>query len=56
MLHVGIKYLAGILTSIVGALEAPYILTNMRKTLKLFSSTSSCMEDHSLSSKSWINY
>ena len=58
MLHVATKYVAefpGILTSIIGALEAPYILTNMRKTLKLFSSTSSYMENHSLSSKIWIN-
>ena len=33
-----------ILTNIVGAVEGPYILTNMRKTLKLFSNTSSCRE------------
>lgn len=30
-----------VLTSLYGAADAPYILTNMRKTLKLFSRTSS---------------
>jgi hypothetical protein len=58
MLCVAIKNLdelPGILTSIVGAFEAPHILTNMRKTLKLFSITSSCMESNSALRKSWIN-
>lgn len=58
MLYVAIKNLdelPGILTSIVGAFEAPHILTNMRKTLKLFSITSSCMESNSVLRKSWIN-
>lgn len=35
------------LTSIVGA-EAPYILTNMRNILKLFSNTSSCMKNQDI--------
>ena len=34
----------GMLTSTVGA-QAPYILTNMRNILKLFSNTSSCMKN-----------
>jgi hypothetical protein len=58
MLYVAIKHLNelhGTLTSVVGAFEAPYILTNMRKTLKLFSITSSCMESNCVLRKSWID-
>lgn len=38
----------------VCAVEAPYILTNMRKILKLFSRTSSCTRNNNLSSKKGI--
>lgn len=39
-----IDELLDILTNTVGA-EAPYILTNMRKMLKLLSNTSSCTKN-----------
>lgn len=38
----------GSLTSMAGAIDGPYILTNMRKILKLFSSTSSYIKIHML--------
>ena len=50
-----IKDLVCILTSMVCAVEAPYILTNMRKILKLFSSTSSYTRNNNLSSKKGIS-